>query len=258
MKTKSLLSVIPQPAVCLIALGLATSLAGIGLAHGQGNPNPGAVPRQAEAYGKTYEEWIAAYRQWHTGIPAARNPVLDNAGDFCGEEQSGPVWFLPHSLAPGTVERECHVPAGKALFVHMTGILAWLDGPADREAYSWVAETFLGLDPTTLSDEDLISVFANWVNDSVTYLSLTVDGVVYTNLFSYRVLSPIFDMIDTDLYDDLGVPYRHPNLSIAGGYVVILNPLANGPHTIEVQTQWDNPLFGQPSSHVTYHVWVGK
>jgi len=256
MKNRNLFNLLDQPAACLVVLWFVVSVAGAGLVHGQSNSNPGVAPPQSVPYGKTYGAWLAAFRQWHTGIPAARNPYADETGEFCGEEQEGPVWFLASALSAGTYVRECHVPAGKALYVPLIGFMSW--GPEDLEISAFVVETFLGLDPATLTDEEIIRLGANWVIDSTTSLSLTVDGVAFQDLFAYRAESPAFDMLDTSLYDDLGIPYSHPNLTVAVGYGVILYPLANGLHTIEIHAELDNPALGQVELDITYHLRMGR
>ena len=43
--------------------------------------------------------------QWVLSIPADRNPLMDMTGEFCGEGQSGAVWFpweaCPQAAATG-------------------------------------------------------------------------------------------------------------------------------------------------------------
>src|SRR2546428_11470099 len=86
--------------------------------------NPGVLPPNSYAYGKTYGGWSAAYWHWAISIPAHDNPFLDDTGAHCGAGQSGPVWFLAYVINPvGTLQRQCTVPAGKALFVPVFG--AW-------------------------------------------------------------------------------------------------------------------------------------
>lgn len=233
------------------------SAASFSAARADENPNPRVAPIGSTPYGMTYDEWAAIYRIWQTGIPAERNPVRDPTGEFCGEEQSGPVWFLASLLGPGSTDRECSVPAGKAVYVPLVGILSW--APDDIEELSFLLELFLGIDTSQLTDEEILRDFSNWVLDGVGYLSLTVDGVPYEDLFSYRAESPAFDMEDSDLYDSVGVPYSHPNLSVTVGYALILLPLPAGEHTIEVFAQFDDsPLLGNAALAVTYHLTVGE
>src|SRR5262249_18238768 len=58
-----------------------------------GNPNPGVIPLNATFNEKTYGERGVAWWQWALSIPADRNPFRDRTGQFCAENQSGPVWF---------------------------------------------------------------------------------------------------------------------------------------------------------------------
>jgi hypothetical protein len=222
----------------------------------EGNPNPGVAPRHSSPYGKTYEEWAVAYRLWQSGIPAARNPALDVTGEFCGEEQSGPVWFLATTLgATDPIVRECHVPAGKALYVPLMALFAW--GPDDIPDLIFILEAMAGIDTSTLTDEEILRAFVNWVIDDVIDLTLVVDGVPYQDLFSYRAESPVFNTPDTALYDDLGIPFSHPNISVTDGFALILTPLSRGAHTIEIGMEIDSPLIGNVVRSITYHLHVG-
>ena len=38
-------------------------------AGGKGNDNPGVLPLKANAFGKSYEEWSAAWWQWALSAP---------------------------------------------------------------------------------------------------------------------------------------------------------------------------------------------
>lgn len=105
--------------VCALALGF--------VPHGpaDGNPNPGIIPPHATPHGQTYGEWTAAWWQWALSIPADRNPLL-TSGEFCGEGQSGPVWFYAGNFG-WDEEKFCTVPKGKALFMP---VYNWIFGAA--------------------------------------------------------------------------------------------------------------------------------
>src|SRR5687767_2637946 len=77
---------------------------------------PSVFSPDSKPYGMTYQEWTAKWWQWFISIPADKNPINDPTGERCAEGQSGPVWFLVGS-GGGRAERECTVPAGKAIMI---------------------------------------------------------------------------------------------------------------------------------------------
>jgi hypothetical protein len=80
--TQSTLAVV----AALITLGVAAVCVA-------GNPNPGVLPPHANAQGRGYSGWSAAWWQWYLSIPTPRHPALDTTGEFCTEGQSGKVFF---------------------------------------------------------------------------------------------------------------------------------------------------------------------
>lgn len=88
--------------------------------------NPHGIPATANAFGKTYGEWSAAWWQWALSIPANEHPLFEKGN--CATGQSGPVWFIGGKFCASSsdigcvdpmnikVERSCTVPAGTALF----------------------------------------------------------------------------------------------------------------------------------------------
>src|SRR4051794_39319289 len=74
----------------LAAAVLALSAPGV-----QSAQPPGIYPINSKPLGHSYGEWAASFWQWALSIPADRNPLFDTTGEFAGEGQSGPMWFLP-------------------------------------------------------------------------------------------------------------------------------------------------------------------
>src|SRR5438876_12107911 len=110
---KSFLATGLKPA--LLATAILLLAAALPAPAGTGNAgNPGILPPQSHAYGKTYAEWSVKYLQWVTSLPATNSPILDT-GD-CSAGQSGPVWFLASTFGCTTNTRSCTIPAGVALF----------------------------------------------------------------------------------------------------------------------------------------------
>ncbi len=92
----------------LAAAALALVLT-VPLAHAGQNPNPGIAPPNSNPYGHSYGEWGGLWWRWALGIPAEQNPVVDSTGEFAGEGESGPVWFLAGNFG-GTTERTVRPP----------------------------------------------------------------------------------------------------------------------------------------------------
>ncbi|MEY5100207.1 MAG: hypothetical protein RJA36_2926 [Pseudomonadota bacterium] len=92
------------------------------------------------AQGQSYGHWAADWWKWAVSIPAANNPLLDSTGQYCGERQTGNVWFLAGYAGSGTVSRTCTVPAGKSLFFPIINnfYAAWLNDPPDTRTDDYV------------------------------------------------------------------------------------------------------------------------
>lgn len=99
---------------------------------------PPASAQSVQALGVPAGEWAARWWQWSLGVPADRNPMSDTDGRHCAQGQQGSVWFLAgYWGSAGTpVYRNCHVPAGKAIFfpvVNTVWITSIWDDPNIKE-----------------------------------------------------------------------------------------------------------------------------
>lgn len=217
-------------AVALLTCAVVFTLPTPALA-GKGNQdNPGVIPPQASAYGQTYGEWSANWWQWAFGLAPDVNPLLDETGELCHSGQQGPVWFLAGTFG-GPAERDCDVPAGKALFFPIVNWSVW--EPDDDEASRLIVE-HIGLDPNVLTEAEILRITANWLADRSTPLSCLVDGVPIANLGNYRAESPDFEFIfDDELAVLFGLPGGLKTPAVADGYWIMLAPLPVGEHTIE-------------------------
>jgi hypothetical protein len=221
-------------------------------AHAQGNPNPRILPPNSKPYGLSYGEWGAEWWKWAIGIPLEENPLLDETGESADVDQAGPVWFLAGNFG-GATERTITVPVGKALFFPIINAAWW--APEDLEFAADVAES-LGLDPDDLTDEELLRLLASFSIDSVTELSLSVNGVAMKDLTRYRAESPAFLIEDADLLEDFGYPPLDSRLAVADGYWIMLAPLPVGQHTIHFAGAVDNEILGEFGVDVTYNITV--
>lgn len=190
-------------------------------------------PPDSAPYGRTYSEWMAAWQQWVTSIPATSHPLFDTGPADTG--QSGPVFFLGGKFCAfnatdcGTnnVVRNITVPAGKAFFFPIV----------DAEVST--VETGGG-DPNganAIKDINALRQLAAQYTDGYTNLALEVDGHAVQDIQSFRVQSTAFEyyLPANDIFTAIGEGTFTPGNYFPGvddGYYVMLKPLAPGKHTI--------------------------
>jgi hypothetical protein len=238
--------------ILVMAVGLPS------LAGGKGNLNPGVMPPQSKAFGKTYGEWGAAWQQWAFNTTTENCPVTDTTGERALVGQSGQVYFLAGTFgqnlgtpweAPNPVTRNVTIPAGTALCMPINnwGLVYPEDNP------------FAGVPADATTWEEAMPYFyaalnAAYDNTPESCLVCEVDGVTIKNLRSYRAQSEPFmiyapavnvqnDLMDYFVYGEIPPPpgtfyaegWHH---SVSDGYYVILAPLSAGQHTIHMLTGW--------------------
>jgi hypothetical protein len=171
--------------------------------------NPGVYTPYSTPYNLTYSEWVGRYEQWLISIPQENNPTLDQTGQNCGQNQTGPVWFLAASSG-GSVVKACTIPEGKAILLPVISNWEVKTSPADTEA-------------------DMRAHVKNAI-DHVTTVEASVDGTPLQNLSNYRVASPLFN-VTLPKNNLLGVP-EGPTVGVSDGYWILVKPLPVGDHTI--------------------------
>lgn len=202
-----------------------------------GNPNPGVLPLNSNAYGKTYGEWSAEWWRWSLSIPKPINPVLDETGEFCAKGQSGKVWFLAGTVGKTEVKRQCEIPAGKAIFFPIFNVEgSKIEGMGENEAD-----------------------FRNYNNDimiHVTEIKVSIDGKPLQNLKDYRTDSGLFEFtlpVDNVLGLSAG-----SSPAVSDGYWIMLAPLSAGKHTIYIYGKAKDvlpPEYGSDfETEVTYDI----
>ncbi|MFL6315848.1 MAG: hypothetical protein ACJ73C_03785 [Nitrososphaeraceae archaeon] len=180
---------------------------------GNGNNSQIAVfSADSKPYGLTYGEWTAKWWQWGYSIPKIINPAYDDTGKNCAQKQNGPVWFLAGTYGHA-VNRKCDIPAGKAiLFPVLNSECSFAEFPKLK----------------TLSE---LRLCAKTIQDQVTTLNATVDGLPIPNLQKYRIQSPSFNFT-LPQNNILGLPANVTTQAIADGNWVFLKPLSPGSHKI--------------------------
>ena len=228
------------PVLAIVGLLLAAAppvRAGLGNAD-----NPGILPPQTRAFGRSYAAWAAAWWKWSLELPLEGHPFYGCPAS-CDAGQSGPVWFV----AGGPTECGCGVPAGKALFFPIV----------NAEASSLEDPPFYGA--TEAEQRDV----ATWWADHIVIASLfcEIDGVPVENLDAYRFVSPqiAFTAPTPWAYGAVG----GPGTSVGDGYFLLLKPLSKGSHTIHFGgTSHFSEAEGDPFTadfgiDTTYRITVG-
>jgi hypothetical protein len=161
----------------------------------------------------SYGEWSAKWWQWVLSIPKETNPATDTTGKDCAQNQEGPVWFLAGTVdSLPSAERECAVPAGRAILVPII---------TSEKSYAEF--------PDLKSESDL-RTRAREAIDRVKNVEVAIDGIPVENIEEYRVQSPVFNLAYVE-NNALGV---EPSTSqaVSDGYFIILEPLQPGLYNI--------------------------
>lgn len=200
----------------LVAAGLL--VVGLAISGARAADNPGVIPVDANAEGRSYPELAAAWRKWALETPAPSNAVLDTTGAACASHQTTPVWFLAGTIAGGTVARACTIPANTLLFFP-------------------VANQFFGA-ALTDPDDRRTEAFARSQTACIVgaQIAAEIDGAPVSNPAQYLVESPLFT-VHLPPNNAYGITASDaPDLTldpaVERGYFLFLNPLPPGPHTI--------------------------
>lgn len=229
-----------QKQSCFIILGFAIStVAGIGHAAPGKSPQSDDSPfisskshaTNAKVYGKTYGEWAAEWWKWAASFPVDINPIGDETGELCDMGQSGPVWFLAGTFGATGVERDCAIPAGKAILYPLINV-TWVDAPGDEDNYSdddvrYIVSAFTGAGDLACQLSSTLDTLETWnfgeVPAPVTALGRPI----------VRAQSPK-DSIDLPEDNIFGVPAGVNDRLVAEGYWVMLPPLTQGEHVLNL------------------------
>jgi hypothetical protein len=213
-------------AITLLVLAITNSLTGIPLIYAQqasGSESPGVFPPNSKPYGLTYGEWTAKWWQWAFSMPEADSPFIDDTGENCANNQSGPVWFLAGTFG-GAVSRQCTIPSDK-------GILISLINAACDSASEPALDTEAELRSCAKADQD-----------TVIAKEITVDGVNIGNLDSYRFQSPPFNVTFPE--NNIAGVAPQTAKAVSDGFWVLLEPLLPGSHEIHFKAALGNPTVG--------------
>jgi hypothetical protein len=190
--------------------------------------NPMLFPKEAHPYGKSVTRWAELLWSHIYAVPVDQNPLLDPTGQFCGVDQSGPVWFLPATpgSALGTnVSRSCTIPEGKAVMMQLSSALN--DYPCPDPSFQPA--------PGQSLYDFLISAISP-LFDGETGFAVSLDGVNINDPLSYRFASTNVFTFHPDLsmvaFDSC---ITQTNMQgVVDGFYLLFKPMSPGQHTIVI------------------------
>lgn len=185
-----------------------------------GNPKVDAFPPNSRPYGVTYGEWSAKWWQYVYELPIEHHPLTDATGEYCGQGQKGPVFFLMGTTG-GPITRTCAVPFGKALLIPIINGAGAV--PDDGVTIKDVRRFY-----TSVIDQVDVGKKTLWVE---------IDGAALRGqaLKNFRFPSPIFSFngaIPNVYSGDAHLYEGKRQQAFADGYWIMLPPLSVGDHKI--------------------------
>jgi hypothetical protein len=170
--------------------------------------------RSASPFGKSWEKWAAVWCNWMLSIPKQKNPSIDETGEYCSMNQNDEhVWFLTGTFGNNVpVNRNCTIPAGKAIFFPILE-----------------KEDSLAEDSDLKTESELLKRSRDATNRLI-HMEATIDGQNVEHLENYRVQSEAFNLT----FPEDNVYNVQPGLtrSICDGYWIFIKPLQIGKHDI--------------------------
>ncbi|MDQ2911774.1 MAG: hypothetical protein M3T56_00775 [Chloroflexota bacterium] len=135
---------------------------------------PGILPATGRArafYAELQREWW----RWDGAFVVSKgHPGLDPTGALCGKKQNGPAWWL-ETGGPDT-ERTCHVPAGRLIYLPVAMV---------------ICSPLIGYE---LPPNKLQACASDEFDSYHLELTVTLDGRVVEDVFSYRTQTGVFTL----------------------------------------------------------------
>jgi hypothetical protein len=191
------------------------------------NANLGEHVEIAETIGlPSREQDAAGWVQWSGELPYYAGPIFDETGAQCGENQDGPIWYLP-GTAGGPVSRICTIPVGKQIVFPMLNY------------YGAIPDAFY---PTPEDKQGQIDGFTNtaeWIYADLTCsLTAKLDGQdLYADLTdTWQLVADPFEVELPDDPDNFADWYGIQGVTtdaVGAGYYARLPALPPGEHTLE-------------------------
>ena len=217
-----------------VSLGLLATCAACGAASTAPVPVEPLDPKQTH-YGKTYDEWAAAWVQWVYEWPETKDcpdPVADPTGVLCNfaQDPKSPVFFLTGNWGAVTKRTKASVPANKAILVPI--VVMFQDNG--------------GVPSANLKSDAQLKDSSMGQFQSITEVHFSLDGRTLTPLDPFAIKAAPYQYTlppEPNSYTCQGTPgVTGTYQGYTSGYFVLLPPLADGPHTIAFSAKANLPF----------------
>jgi hypothetical protein len=203
--------------------------------------------------------------KWILGIPADESPATDDTGEFCDQDQKGPIWYLAgiagssEGLPGGSATRDCTIPEGKDVLIPIFNTVC------AEITDAGLIKDLLGLEqndeiPPSQLKEGLVRC-TNFFLDHIVEQRFSIDGQTLQgdDLDEFRVLSPQFQVVypDGNVFEQL--PTNVKQKAVAEGIWVLIKDLEPGEYEIEAFSHLRFPEFDpvfEFQTDVTYHLTI--
>jgi hypothetical protein len=190
------------------------------------------------------------------------NPVQDETGEFCDLGQAGLVWMLAGSFGIPGVERECTIPAGKALFYPILNSF-WVDCPGtpdedlSDEEVRWIMSTLTDVGDNACQLTSTLDTSDVFGTATPTPISALMQPMVRSQSPVFHLDLPVGHLLEGGFCDP-ELPPGETGRTIAEGYWVMLPPLAIGQHTLSIHGAGCDPVTDEVTfeTSVTYTLTV--
>ncbi len=165
-------------------------------------------------FNTSYAAWTAKWWQWAYSIPWDRNPSYDETGKYCSENQKEPVWFLTQAYEH-PVTRTCEIPQDTALLITL------MNSECSYAEFE------------SLKTEQELRDCAKSMQDSVSGVHASLDGIKIPNLEKYRIQTVLFNF--TLPQNNILNLTSQTTESVSDGNWLFLKPLPAGIHELTVK-----------------------
>lgn len=167
----------------------------------------------------SYADWTEKWWQWTYSIPWNKNPSYDDTGEFCQENQDGPVWFLTQGF-DHTVERICSIPQNTALLIPL------LNSECSFAEFK------------ELKTEEELRECARNMQDFVTGAKASLNNIILPNGINYRIQTDLFNF--TLPQNNILNITAQSTQAVADGNWLFLKPLPPGKYELKVKGEIDS------------------